>query len=72
MLEAMAPAAIEASVALAKNLEAERAAIDHHWRQRRERAAYEVERSAPAICGGGAGEPAGGADARARLGGDLE
>ena len=45
MLEAMAPAAIEASVALAKNLEAERAALDHHWRQRRERAGYEVERA---------------------------
>ena len=45
MLEAMTPAAIEASVALAQNLEAERAAIDHHWRQRLERAAYEVERA---------------------------
>jgi DNA invertase Pin-like site-specific DNA recombinase len=45
VLEAMAPAAIEASVALAKNLEAERAALDHHWRQRRERAGYEVERA---------------------------
>jgi len=44
-LEAMAPAAIEASVALAENLEAERAAIDRHWRQRRERAGYEVERA---------------------------
>jgi len=45
MLEAMTPAAIEASVALAQNLEAERAAIDRHWRQRLERAAYEVERA---------------------------
>ena len=45
MLEAMTPAAIEASVALAKDLEAERAALDHHWRQRRERASYEVERA---------------------------
>ena len=45
MLEAMAPAAIEASFALAKNLEAERAALDRHWRQRLERAGYEVERA---------------------------
>jgi DNA invertase Pin-like site-specific DNA recombinase len=45
MIEAMAPAAIEASVALAENLEAERAAVDRHWRQRLERAAYEVERA---------------------------
>ncbi len=44
-LEAMTPAAIEASVALAENLEAERAAIDRHWRQRLERASYEVERA---------------------------
>jgi len=44
-LEATAPAAIEASLALAENLEAERAALDRHWRQRRERAAYEVERA---------------------------
>ena len=34
-----------ASLALAENLEAERAALDRHWRQRRERAAYEVERA---------------------------
>ena len=45
VLEAMTPAAIEASVALAENLEAERAAIDRHWRQRLERAGYEVERA---------------------------
>jgi hypothetical protein len=44
-LEAMTPAAIEASLALAENLEAERAAIDRHWRQRLERASYEVERA---------------------------
>src|SRR3984957_9511116 len=55
VLEAITPAAIEASVALAENLEAERAAIDRHWRQRLERAGYEVER-APAVCGRGAGE----------------
>jgi biotin operon repressor len=45
VLEAVAPAAIEASAALAENLEAERAAIDRHWRQRLERAGYEVERA---------------------------
>ena len=45
ILEAITPAAIEASVALAKNLETERAALDRHWRQRRERAGYEVERA---------------------------
>ncbi len=45
MLEAMTPAAIEASIALAMNLEAERAAVDRHWRQRLERAGYEVERA---------------------------
>ena len=45
VLEATAPAAIEASLALVENLEAERAAIDRHWRQRLERANYEVERA---------------------------
>jgi DNA invertase Pin-like site-specific DNA recombinase len=45
LLEAMTPAAIDASVALAQNLETERAAIDRHWRQRLERAAFEVERA---------------------------
>jgi len=44
-LEATAPAAIEASLALVESLEAERAALDRHWRQRRERAGYEVERA---------------------------
>ena len=41
----MTPAVIEASVALAENLEAERAALDRHWLQRLERAGYEVERA---------------------------
>ena len=45
ILKALAPAAIEASLALADNLEAERAALDRHWRQRLERAGYEVERA---------------------------
>jgi len=45
VLEAVTPAAIEASVALAENLEAERAALDRHWLQRLERVGYEVERA---------------------------
>ena len=45
VLQALEPAAIEASLALAGSLEAERAALDRHWRQRLERAAYEVERA---------------------------
>jgi len=45
VLEALEPAAIEASLSLAANLEAERAALDRHWRQRLERAHYEVERA---------------------------
>ena len=45
VLEAVTPAAIEARVALAENLEAERAALHRHWLQRRERAGYEVERA---------------------------
>lgn len=45
MLEAVAPGAIDASLALAENLEAERAALDRHWRQRLERARYGVERA---------------------------
>jgi DNA invertase Pin-like site-specific DNA recombinase len=45
VLKALEPAAIEASLALAGTLEVERAALDRHWRQRLERAAYEVERA---------------------------
>jgi DNA invertase Pin-like site-specific DNA recombinase len=45
VLEALEPAAIEASLALAQNLEAERATLDRHWRERLERAGYEVERA---------------------------
>jgi DNA invertase Pin-like site-specific DNA recombinase len=45
VLQALQPAALEASVALAKDLEAERAALDHHWRQRLERARYHAERA---------------------------
>jgi exonuclease VII large subunit len=45
VLEALKPAAIEASLAVVANLESERAALDRHWRQRLERARYEVERA---------------------------
>jgi hypothetical protein len=37
------PAAIEASVAAALDLEAERKALDNHWRQRLERAQHQVD-----------------------------
>jgi hypothetical protein len=45
VVEALKPAAIEASLALVENLEAERASLDRHWRQRLERAGWEVERA---------------------------
>jgi hypothetical protein len=45
VLQALEPAALEASLALAADLEAERAALDLHWQQRLERACYEVERA---------------------------
>lgn len=45
VLQSLEPAAIEASLALAADLEAERAALDRHWQQRLERASYEVERA---------------------------
>jgi DNA invertase Pin-like site-specific DNA recombinase len=45
VLQALEPAALEASLALAADLEAERAALDRHWQQRLERARYEVERA---------------------------
>jgi excisionase family DNA binding protein len=45
VLQSLEPAAIEASLALAADLEAERAALDLHWQQRLERATYEVERA---------------------------
>jgi len=45
VLEALEPAAIEASLAFAADLEAEREALDRHWRQRLERARYEVDRA---------------------------
>jgi DNA invertase Pin-like site-specific DNA recombinase len=45
VLRALEPAAIEASLVVAADLEAERATLDHHWQQRRERARYAVERA---------------------------
>jgi hypothetical protein len=45
VLQALEPAALEASLALAADLDAERAALDLHWQQRLERANYDVERA---------------------------
>jgi len=45
ILQALQPAALEASIALAADLEAERAALDRHWQQRLERGQYQVERA---------------------------
>jgi hypothetical protein len=45
VLQALQPAALEASIALANDLEAERAALDRHWHERLERARYQVERA---------------------------
>jgi DNA invertase Pin-like site-specific DNA recombinase len=45
VLQALEPAAIEASLAVASDLEAERAALDRQWRQRLERAQYDVDQA---------------------------
>jgi DNA invertase Pin-like site-specific DNA recombinase len=45
VLQAVAPAALEASLALAADLEAERAALDRQWQQRLERARYQSDRA---------------------------
>jgi len=45
ILQALQPAALEASIALASDLEAERTALDRQWQQRLERARYQVERA---------------------------
>jgi excisionase family DNA binding protein len=45
VLEALEPAALEASLAVAADLEAERAAVDQQWRHRIERAGYEAARA---------------------------
>jgi DNA invertase Pin-like site-specific DNA recombinase len=46
VLTALEPAALELSLTATERLEHERAELDRLWHQRRERAAYEVERSA--------------------------
>lgn len=46
VLQALQPAALEISLQVAQDLEAERQKLHHHWRQRLERAHYEVERAA--------------------------
>jgi DNA invertase Pin-like site-specific DNA recombinase len=45
VLEAVQPAALEVSLAVAADLEAERAALERHWQQRLERARYAVDRA---------------------------
>jgi DNA invertase Pin-like site-specific DNA recombinase len=45
ILQALQPAALEASLALAADLQAERAALEQQWRQRLERAQYQVDQA---------------------------
>jgi DNA invertase Pin-like site-specific DNA recombinase len=45
IVEALSPAAVEASLQLAEDVELERAALQRQWRQRLERARYEAERA---------------------------
>ncbi len=45
VLQALEPAALEASLAVAQDLEAERGALEAHWQQRLERARYKVARA---------------------------
>jgi hypothetical protein len=45
ILKALAPAAIEASLAAALDLEAERKALNQHWSQRLERAQHQVDQA---------------------------
>ena len=42
VLQALEPAALEASLAVGADLQAERAALEQQWRQRLERAQYQV------------------------------
>ncbi len=46
VLAALEPAALELSLTATERVEQERAELDRIWQQRRERAAYEVERAA--------------------------
>jgi DNA invertase Pin-like site-specific DNA recombinase len=45
ILEAMKPAALEISMKVAEDIEAERKQLESHWRKRLERAHYETEKS---------------------------
>ena len=45
VLQALEPAALEASLAVAADLQAERAALEQQWRQRLERAQYKVDQA---------------------------
>jgi len=45
IMQALSPAAVEASLQLAEDIELERAALQRQWRQRLERARYEAERA---------------------------
>lgn len=45
VLQALEPAALEISMAVASDLEAERAALERQWRQRLERAQHEVDQA---------------------------
>jgi DNA invertase Pin-like site-specific DNA recombinase len=45
VLEALQPAALETSLAVAADLQAERAALEQQWRQRLERAQYQVDQA---------------------------
>lgn len=43
LLQALKPAALELSLKALEDIEGERARLDHHWQQRRERARYEAQ-----------------------------
>src|SRR6195952_3904750 len=45
ILQSLEPAALEASLAVAADLQAERAALEQQWRQRLERAQYQVDQA---------------------------
>jgi DNA invertase Pin-like site-specific DNA recombinase len=61
VLDALQPAALEISLQVVDDLEAEREREHAHWQQRLERASYECERSRTPIPGRRAGESLGGA-----------
>src|SRR5689334_12728338 len=68
VLQAVAPAALEVSLAAAAQAEAERATLDKLWRQRIERARYARRPGPPPVPAGRAGKPPGGPPAGNRLG----